>query len=305
MKPKLYKSLFIRSRTVPACFRGSCTDLSETIYNQIASEKYEFTEKDAASMFAPVYSSLRNFYWVRYGYADLDICTDMWVIPLRIGVGWGDLYINLHEHTFHSEIGHFSGLWSNAYSGINACNKLLADEAVQESEESVAQLRAYRACCITIFCSTFSVIFPWIPLMIIPTAGFLNRLNRRKYGILSSLSWTDIKDKCGDYGDGKINNYTVHMILAKMYLNHNAWFDDHSDDSYYRKCVDELNVIIESNKFSLAPNYADNFKKNMPTTRRAAVGGRRQWRLRARAVGPAFRPGGGRRPAGHCRRRGR
>ncbi len=36
------------------------------------------------------------------------------------------------------------------------------------------------------------------------------------------------------------------MILAKMYLNHNAWFDDHSDDSYYRKCVDELNVIIES-----------------------------------------------------------
>ena len=73
------------------------TDLSETIYNQIASEKYEFTEKDAASMFAPVYSSLRNFYWAWYGYADLDICTDMWVIPLRIGVGWGDLYINLHE----------------------------------------------------------------------------------------------------------------------------------------------------------------------------------------------------------------
>ena len=63
---------------------GSCTDLSETIYNQIASEKYEFTEKDAASMFAPVYSSLRNFYWAWYGYADLDICTDMWVICISI-----------------------------------------------------------------------------------------------------------------------------------------------------------------------------------------------------------------------------
>ena len=36
---------------------GSCTDLSETIYDTIASEKYEFTEKDRAAMFAPVYSS--------------------------------------------------------------------------------------------------------------------------------------------------------------------------------------------------------------------------------------------------------
>ena len=97
MKPKLYKSLLYSMVGAGMLSLGSCTDLSETIYNQIASEKYEFTEKDAASMFAPVYSSLRNFYWAWYGYADLDICTDMWVIPLRIGVGWGDLYINLHE----------------------------------------------------------------------------------------------------------------------------------------------------------------------------------------------------------------
>lgn len=83
--------------------------------------------------------------------------------------------------------------------------------------------------------------------------------------IISELD--DIKDKCGDEVEmGQINNYTVHMILAKMYLNHNAWFDDHSDDSYYRKCVDELNVIIESNKFSLAPNYADNFKEDISSS---------------------------------------
>ena len=63
MKPKLYKSLLYSMVGAGMLSLGSCTDLSETIYNQIASEKYEFTEKDAASMFAPVYSSLRNFYW--------------------------------------------------------------------------------------------------------------------------------------------------------------------------------------------------------------------------------------------------
>lgn len=52
MKPKLYKSLLYSMVGAGMLSLGSCTDLSETIYNQIASEKYEFTEKDAASMFA-------------------------------------------------------------------------------------------------------------------------------------------------------------------------------------------------------------------------------------------------------------
>ena len=47
MKPKLYKSLLYSMVGAGMLSLGSCTDLSETIYNQIASEKYEFTEKDA------------------------------------------------------------------------------------------------------------------------------------------------------------------------------------------------------------------------------------------------------------------
>ena len=64
---------------------------------------------------------------------------------------------------------------------------------------------------------------------------------------------------------GEINNYAVHMILAKMYLNHNAWFNDHSDDSYYQKCIDELNQVL-AGPFSLAPNYSDNFKEDISTS---------------------------------------
>ena len=41
---------------------GSCTDLSETIYSEIASEQYEFSESDNQGQFATVYSSLRDFY---------------------------------------------------------------------------------------------------------------------------------------------------------------------------------------------------------------------------------------------------
>lgn len=263
MKSNLYKSLLGSVIGASMFSLNSCTDLSETIYSQIASEKYEFTENDASSMFAPVYSSLRSVYWAWYGYADLDICTDLWCIPLRIGVGWGDLYINFHKHDFHQELYHLSGLWSNAYAGINACNRLLADEAVQSAESSVAQLRAYRALYYYLLFDAFRNIpldtqfeheDGWQPEQATPQQMW--------DFIMGELE--DVQELCGTESTmNELSNYAVRMIKAKMYLNHNAWFNDHSDDSYYKKCIDELNVIISSNKFSLAPAYSDNFKEDI------------------------------------------
>lgn len=39
--------------------------------------------------------------------------------------------------------------------------------------------------------------------------------------------------------------------------------NDDSDKSWYGKCIDELNEIIESGLYSLAPNYLDNFKEDI------------------------------------------
>ena len=264
MKMKIYKFIKVAVFGVLALSFSSCTDLDETIYDTIAAEKYEFSEKDAASMFAPVYSNLRSVYWGWNGYCDIQgESSDLWCTPYRIGIGWGDLYASLHKHQFHSGIGHLSTEWSGAYSGINACNKLLADEAVQNSEAAVAQLRGYRALYYYILFDLFRNIpldttynHPegWLPVQAEPqqTWDF----------IIGELK--DIKGKCGpDNGMGQINDYTVNMILAKMYLNHNAWFNDHADNSYYGKAIDEVNEVINSGRFSLAPNYSDNFKEDI------------------------------------------
>ena len=38
---------------------------------------------------------------------------------------------------------------------------------------------------------------------------------------------TDVKGKCGTKVEmGKLNDYAINMLLAKMYLNHNAWFNE-------------------------------------------------------------------------------
>lgn len=52
MKSNLYKSLLGTVIGASMLSLNSCTDLSETIYSELASEKYEFTDKDAAAMFA-------------------------------------------------------------------------------------------------------------------------------------------------------------------------------------------------------------------------------------------------------------
>jgi hypothetical protein len=253
--------LLIGASTLSA---GGCTDLSENIYDTVASEKYTFTEEDAASMFAPVYNSLKNVCWAWYSYFDLmDITADVWCIPLRISIGWGDLYVTFHKHEFHSQLAHLDVLWSNAYSGINACNKLLADPAVQTSESAVAQLRAYRAVYYYLLFDAFRNIpldtqfdHPegWMPEQATPqqTWDF----------IITELN--EVKGKLGTSSEmGKMNDYAVNAILARMYLNHNAWFNDHSDNSWYGKAIDECNEIIASGKYAIAADYLANSREDI------------------------------------------
>ncbi len=264
MNKKIYKLILAFVYVATVLSFNSCTDLDETIYDTIAAEKYEFSEKDAASLFSPVYSSLRGVYWGWNGYNDIqNESSDLYCTPYRIGIGWGDLYVSMHKHEFHSQIGHYRTAWENAYAGINTCNKLLADESVQTSESAVAQLRGYRA----LYYYILFDLFRNIPLDVtyFHEAGWQPEQSPPQDTwdfIISELE--DIKGVCGeDNGMGQINDYTVNMILAKMYINHNAWFNNFSDNSYFGKAIDELNEIINSGKFSLSPNYSDNFRENI------------------------------------------
>lgn len=273
MKTKQYKSILVSMFGAMLIFLGSCTNLDETIYDTLASEKYEFTPEDAASMFAPVYSNLRNLYWGWNGYCDIqDESSDLWCTPYRIGIGWGDLYVSMHKHEFHSQIGHLWTEWNYSYAGINACNKLLANEAVQKSEPAVAQLKGYRALYYYVLFDLFRNIpldttynHPegWLPEQATPqqTWDF----------IIGELNY--IKGKCGpDNGMGQINDYAVNMLLAKMYINHNAWFNQFSDNSWYGKAIDEINEIIKSGKFTLAANYSDCFKEDISSNKEIIFG---------------------------------
>lgn len=242
-----------------------CTDLDETTYDVIAAEDYEFTDADRAAMFYPVYNSLRDFIWGWFGFTDLaDMASDLWCVPYRIGIGWGDLYVPTHKHEFHSQIGFFETAWDRAYAGVNSCNTLLRDPSIAASEDASAELRGYRALYYYFLFDLFRNIpldkgelhdAGWLPTQAEPQEVF--------DFIVSELK--DIEGKFGDMKElGRMNNATVNMLLAKMYINHDAWLGG-DGETYYKLCIDELNKIMEMG-YALAPNYKDNFRESIASS---------------------------------------
>ena len=65
-----------------------------------------------------------------------------------------------------------------------------------------------------------------------------------------------LKDQEIEYG--QFNYYAACMVLAKMYLNYNAWFGT-DDNTYYQKAYEEVSEIINDGAFSLSASYTEPF----------------------------------------------
>jgi hypothetical protein len=57
---------------------------------------------------------------------------------------------------------------------------------------------------------------------------------------------------------GRVNYYTAQAMLAKLYLNAEVY----TGTAQWDKCIAACDDIINSGKYALVPNYADNFKKD-------------------------------------------
>src|SRR5689334_21159912 len=102
----------------------SCTNLDENMYDVISSDETKLTADDLTTIIAPAFAQFREVYWGWNGLFDIyEESSDLIVTPFRVGIGWGDLYLDMHKHTWGPAIEHGNNLWVRAYAGINACNK--------------------------------------------------------------------------------------------------------------------------------------------------------------------------------------
>ena len=102
----------------------SCTDLTETPYDQITAANFHPNAQDLASLMAPAYTPLRSTWLAWYGNIDTqEESADALLTPNRPN-GWDDggTYIRMHQHRWTANQGQPGSLWGNAFRGINATN---------------------------------------------------------------------------------------------------------------------------------------------------------------------------------------
>jgi hypothetical protein len=247
-------------------FFSACTNLDEKPYSSLTDANIKFTDKDIDDITGSAFTYLRFTYWGWNGLFDLqEESSDLIMTPLRIGVGWGDLYISMHQHKFNSNIDHYYTNWYNAYTSIGYTNKLLDIPTVRQNTVKSAQLRTLRALMYYILFDNFRNI-PLDTTQIHP-AGYLPV--QASPQVVFNFIVKELNEVKNDLGTDKVfgrpNKYVAEMILAKMYLNHNAWFNDFSSNDYYEKALTEVEDVITNGGYTLAPNHKDCFKAKLAT----------------------------------------
>ena len=243
---------------------ASCTDLDETVYSEIPGDgSYEMTENDIQAQYGVIYDRLRDMYNGWEGYQDIsEECGDLIMTPFRYETsGWGAQYVSLHKHEFHPTVNHLYRPWYSCYQGITTCNQLLDDENVSSNEANKAELRTYRA----LFYYVLFDLYRNIPLettLDVPDGYTPEQADPEDtYNFIVTELEESKPYLTKEVEFGQINYYGACMILAKMYLNRNAWFPNTPEDkTYYQKAYEQVNEIINDGKYTLAENYLDPFK---------------------------------------------
>jgi len=259
---KLFKNIILGLAVSSILIVGACTNLDETIYDKLTDETIDVNDPEIVGyMMGEAYAQFRFLYWGWNGYFDLmEECSDTYMTPKRIGIGWGDLYVNMHKHSWNSTQGHIDGLWYYAYVGIGYTNKCL--DVLPKTGNNQAQMRFLRALNYSVLLDAFRN----VPLETtqIHEAGYLPKQSTAEE--IFNFCVTELNAIKSDLGTKKVfgypNKYAANMVLAKLYLNYNTYFGK-TDAQYYEKALAEVNEVIKDGGYTLAPKYLDNFKENI------------------------------------------
>lgn len=241
---------------------SACTDLSENVYDTLTDQSIDVTDPVAVGqMMGEAYAQFRFLYWTWNGYFDLmEECSDTYMTPKRIGVGWGDLYINMHKHSWNYSQGHITELWNYAYVSIGYANKCL--DILPETGQDQAEMRFIRAINYYILLDAFRNV-PLETTQNTPEGHLPEQKSAEEIFNFCVTELNAIKDDLGtEKFHGYPNRFAACMVLAKLYLNYNAYFRT-TGNEYYEKALLEVEEVINDGGYELAPNYLDNFKADI------------------------------------------
>lgn len=258
----------------------ACTNLDETVYDKLAANEFGKTKTEINALVGSVYNTLKTYWPNNFMY--LSECGgSMAVTPTRKGGDWydGGQYRELYMHTWTAETSQIKGSWSAASSAIGSCNayyNVIANSPVlTEAERTMllSEIRGVRAFWM------YAMMDNWgnVPLVTeykeertkddIPTVT-----PRQEIFDWLIKEVTEIAESCPEPSAstyGKFTKGAAYTLLAKLYLNAEAWGVSVAGGNAYTKAVEACNKVMSMSYYILEPDWKTNFNPNNNVSKEA------------------------------------
>ncbi|MDF9830830.1 RagB/SusD family nutrient uptake outer membrane protein [Parabacteroides sp. PF5-6] len=252
----------------------SCFNLDEEVYGTIPADNFGKNEGEINAIIGPVYNTLKKYY-NNFQYVS-DLGGEMSIVPTRRGGDWwdGGRYREMHFQNWTNVTGVLVSGWNAATQSVSSCN--LVYETINNSESltpeakasALAEIRGVRAFWIYALCEYWGN----VPLVVdfkdtdLPT----NKPRQEVYNWLVK-ELNEIKDLCRSdvsaASYGKFTKGAAYTLLAKIYLNAEAWG---VDSGKWQQAADACDVVMGLD-YVLEPNWKTNFQVHNESSKEAIL----------------------------------
>lgn len=240
-----------------------CTNLDETIYDQIPVDQYGTSQKQLNSLVAPIYRGLKSIFPGDY-FNMVEAASDMAITPTRKGGDWwdGGQFKEMRLHKWTPSTALVTNTYNSFMGNIASCNQIFyminSNTSISDADKELilSEIRAVRAFWYYI------LIDNWGNVPIVTdfkdTSKPKTKSRKEVYDfIVSELN--DVKDKVRSdvtsSSYGKMTKGAVYTLLAKVYLNAEVW----SGTPEWQKCADACDTVMKL-PYILEPNWKTNFQ---------------------------------------------
>jgi hypothetical protein len=242
---------------------SSCTKLNENLNGQLGTSGVSST--NVAALLNGAYTSMRNPFQGGYGWWALqEFPSDEAIVPTRAG-DWDDngAWRALHLHRWAADHSRVSSVFKDLNSVSYVTTNILQFNPTPIQAAQARFLRAF---------AQFAILDGWnqVPYRepgesvtsaskVRTAAEEIDYLNAELTAILPDLP---------DGPNFNANKDAAKMLLMKLYLNKGAFLNRATptfDAADMNKVISLADEIINANKYTLTPNYYDNFGPNNGT----------------------------------------
>jgi hypothetical protein len=243
----------------------ACTDLEEQIIDESTGKEF-LVEENLYNLVAPSYNTVARLWCREWVWGLQEATTDECMFPTR-GTDWwdGGVFQDDFLHTWTPEHRDVVKTWNELGTGMGRANysRLLLDdfEETQEVNWFRAELRFNTA----LFMYYYLDLYGRVPERDYTSMDFAKE-NPHIYDRTRGFDFIvrEVKEMLPLLGDkyvvpyGRPNKDAARMLLAKLYLNKEAY----TGQAAYDSCLIYVNELINSGRYALATDYFDIFYYN-------------------------------------------